>query len=1189
MGAEPILGKADLIPDGVLIDSSADALDHAPVAKVVADLAWSVETPANIALFGPWGSGKSSLYSMLKAHLEAADSGVVTLRYDAWKFGGKSLHRNFLVNVADQLKISPDHYLANLHSGTETTRLHLGRFIWRNKTSLFGAVCIALVVATGWVTLAAWAAWAIGSPTKYVHELTRFAPNGAVVFGAVIAGLLLSGQALNSAVEKRTASPLQDADQFSAAFDSLIGYLTQKRRFRHPRATRVVIFIDELDRCSPEDVVSTLIDLKTFLDHPGCVFIVAADREVLETALNLAPQAKPVRDNEPYYSTAGAFLDKIFQHQLTLPPVRPEALTNFARSLADEQDGLWATLRQNERLYEDVVYSLVPAHVRSPRRVKVLMNNFATNIRALESREMDWQSRSLQLAVLTVLETEFPSVVRDLRSQPRLLQTLVNDDVPASDELKRLKDFYTVGGGSAGTSAAGSLLAEGSDTDLARARDQLNAQLDAYLTKVNAARIPLPTLDLIYLQTAGHAEGLSDADLAEALDFAADTDPAQLTAKFGAANPADKQAAVRFLATQANTTVGPGRANVIESACCIAETLDLKDLRPIAGYVASTIFGEVPKGRWRLAATAGALLLGLLEETISDPVGLVLNHVDANQLAADGLLERVFPVLTALDDDRAEGLHELLGQVYETYPEPMHKALSSLPAHQADRLWLSQHEQIQAGILNVDVAEALRRASTSASPPPEELTGLARYRELVLQLAGRQSVATEATVGAIQVGLDPDVPAALYELARDQINSFEIPRDRLNQLAITAIANGPESLLIGEARDLFRWVDLVDTSPPLAEATADGAAGRIVQFVEATESDRRRLAPALAKLIAFGPDSEQLAELISAQLKGLPMLSLADSVPDPSDLAAQEFRRAYYSMLDLLTDPAGMAAAESVREQDLRNAIDSTTLDQRALHGALPYVRGLSTTSAANLDRYLADGADSAADQVGRLRLRIAARGRAGMQPLPAARLLAVLDDGVDSTTMVEAWLETNPPLAQVLRVVPKASVAPSGLGRYVSHRSVTDRSKVWIALCEASYSDHHLAAVGRYGVNDTVVEHCRPRIERADLSSQKKAVQTLLTADLSIDPSARRTATNLALTLLVSGLGGAGPSAARIILNAKGAAPGLKPEVKRALDQYVEKHPRTIGKGDLRQLNDLNLLTKRKRSPLAPLLDWLR
>ena len=80
--------------------------------------------------------------------------------------------------------------------------------------------------------------------------------------------------------------------------------------------------------------------------------------------------------------------------------MRPEALTNFAMSLVEKQAGLWSQLRQTARLYEDVVNSLFPAHVQSPRRVKILKNNFATNVRVLESRQMEWQSRAVQIAVL---------------------------------------------------------------------------------------------------------------------------------------------------------------------------------------------------------------------------------------------------------------------------------------------------------------------------------------------------------------------------------------------------------------------------------------------------------------------------------------------------------------------------------------------------------------------------------------------------------------------------------------------------------------------------------------------------------------------------------------------------------------------------------------------------------------------
>jgi hypothetical protein len=122
-------------------------------------------------------------------------------------------------------------------------------------------------------------------------------------------------------------------------------------------------------------VVTTLKDLKTFLDEAHCVFVVAADREVLERALRSVEQATPIRRDEPYYSTPGAFLDKIFQYQIALPPLRGGALTRYARSLVLDKKGLWADLRGDKAstaLLDRVIYSLIPAHVRSPRRVKIL-------------------------------------------------------------------------------------------------------------------------------------------------------------------------------------------------------------------------------------------------------------------------------------------------------------------------------------------------------------------------------------------------------------------------------------------------------------------------------------------------------------------------------------------------------------------------------------------------------------------------------------------------------------------------------------------------------------------------------------------------------------------------------------------------------------------------------------------------
>lgn len=51
----------DLIPDNRLLPDETDLLEHEAIGKAVAEIALTARTPVNIALFGAWGSGKSSI------------------------------------------------------------------------------------------------------------------------------------------------------------------------------------------------------------------------------------------------------------------------------------------------------------------------------------------------------------------------------------------------------------------------------------------------------------------------------------------------------------------------------------------------------------------------------------------------------------------------------------------------------------------------------------------------------------------------------------------------------------------------------------------------------------------------------------------------------------------------------------------------------------------------------------------------------------------------------------------------------------------------------------------------------------------------------------------------------------------------------------------------------------------------
>jgi hypothetical protein len=62
--ARRIVTTQDWVSDEVIGRAEDDRLRHRDIVEQVADLIETAPTPANIGVFGPWGSGKSSFRRM---------------------------------------------------------------------------------------------------------------------------------------------------------------------------------------------------------------------------------------------------------------------------------------------------------------------------------------------------------------------------------------------------------------------------------------------------------------------------------------------------------------------------------------------------------------------------------------------------------------------------------------------------------------------------------------------------------------------------------------------------------------------------------------------------------------------------------------------------------------------------------------------------------------------------------------------------------------------------------------------------------------------------------------------------------------------------------------------------------------------------------------------------------------------
>jgi hypothetical protein len=440
------LQAADLIPDHELRADQRDLLGHTAIAERVADLLLEAEVPFNVAIFAPWGSGKSSFAQLVEDALARRREGLTArlVRYDVWKYGGSSLQRNFISHVARELALDeadPDHrrFFRGLYEKRRTVDLDMDEFAGSRRWQLFRQTTMLLFVfLLVAVVFRGCAAWIAGD------DIARSVADAVGEYGPIAAALAIAAAGGLKVLEGARVEVEQDApssdDHFTTTFRALIKLATSELH-----CDRLVFYVDELDRCEPAEVLRTLTEIKTFLDEDRCAFIVAIDREALLHALTTALPSHSMRSSVHEVS-AYSFIDKVFQHQLALPPLRVGTPADYAFALVRNQGGLWgelATAEPHLRALTAVLYALIAPHVTNPRRIKVLLNAFATNARIAEARELPWKERAREIAKLTALQTEFPEIRDELmqRREGGLDDPEVINKVPPSAARERLKIY----------------------------------------------------------------------------------------------------------------------------------------------------------------------------------------------------------------------------------------------------------------------------------------------------------------------------------------------------------------------------------------------------------------------------------------------------------------------------------------------------------------------------------------------------------------------------------------------------------------------------------------------------------------------------------------------------------------------------------------------------------------------------
>lgn len=273
--------------------------------------------PLNICVSGSWGTGKTTVLRTLQTLLDERSQGTgkfIPAWFEPWKLSGEDQVRVGLVKMILNLVQSDAPFLSGAR-----IELDRGNVVRVLSERLFGSGADTVSTSLHWDALSR------GTFVE-VEELFR-----------------------------RIAE----------------SYLCEKD---HPR--RIVVLVDDLDRCRPDRVVETLESVKLFFDLPGLVFVFALDREQVEKSITT--HYPGLRSDH-----ARTYLSKIFQLTFPLPRKDVASLVEFVRGALHDV-GL-------EIDSQELAAALVSRFGRNLRNLKLFINAcaFQASVIGGPAREID--------------------------------------------------------------------------------------------------------------------------------------------------------------------------------------------------------------------------------------------------------------------------------------------------------------------------------------------------------------------------------------------------------------------------------------------------------------------------------------------------------------------------------------------------------------------------------------------------------------------------------------------------------------------------------------------------------------------------------------------------------------------------------------------------------------------------------
>lgn len=352
--------------------------------------------PVTIGVFGDWGSGKSSILQIIKSEFEKEEyEDSLCIYFNGWTFEGYDDAKAALLNAI--LKELEDN--KKLLAEVKETVKEKAKKLWKSIDWMRGAgmaiknVALPAISAyfTGGLSLIPFAAqkisqWGVDSPEKLIEKLQSS-----------------EGEEFFKSLKKDE----DEADKTNAVADFREDFedLLKATKFK-----KLVVLIDDLDRCTPDRIIDNLEAIKLFLNVPNTAFIIGADSRIVKHAIEYkyGVEEKKLDSNNP--EIVKDYLEKLIQIPYYLPKLSDSEVETYISLLICKRE-----------LCKEDFNKVQDAFMTFRNRDRYSVFGFA-NFKSI----LDASLQDKILKELSTLPTLVPVITSTLSGNPRQIKRFLN-------------------------------------------------------------------------------------------------------------------------------------------------------------------------------------------------------------------------------------------------------------------------------------------------------------------------------------------------------------------------------------------------------------------------------------------------------------------------------------------------------------------------------------------------------------------------------------------------------------------------------------------------------------------------------------------------------------------------------------------------------------------------------------------